>query len=361
MFDWKHYVPILKGKRGEFTALQQLDAKSRTLITPLIEIASVDWDYDEDEPAKSIDEHLENVGERVVNAWGSGNVLFVDANLIDPSSRMMDGSHYVSHIFEQFRARQVKAIPVSGLDRDQDYQVAVAGVAATDKRGICIRLVDSDFANADLGVLLDKLVVDFGLRKSEVDLILDFREIKHEQVNIYRSGITQIVSNFHMVAAWRSFTIAGTGFPLYLGDIQPSTVQQVPRTEWLIWRHVVSQHLLRKPTLGDYGISNPELVEMDPRVMRVSANIRYTAEEEWIIFKGEWLRRPGGTGFQQFHDLSRQVIAHPAYKGNGFSWGDSLISNCANGNWGPGNLTDWRAIGTNHHLVLVSNQISSLP
>ena len=34
MFDHTHYVPILKGKEGEFSALRELKAETKDLLTP---------------------------------------------------------------------------------------------------------------------------------------------------------------------------------------------------------------------------------------------------------------------------------------------------------------------------------------
>lgn len=53
-----HYVPIVKGKAGEYSALQDLAPAVKQAVTPLIEIPVVPWDFENEEPAKTLDAHL---------------------------------------------------------------------------------------------------------------------------------------------------------------------------------------------------------------------------------------------------------------------------------------------------------------
>jgi hypothetical protein len=109
------------------------------------------------------------------------------------------------------------------------------------------------------------------------------------------------------------------------------------------------------PIFGDYGIAHPAPSEVDPRIMRPSASIRYTTEEHWIVPKGRNLR---AHGFDQFHAVCESLIKRDDYSGRDFSWGDEFIWNCAHRGSGPGNLTTWRKVGTSHHLAFVVRQIS---
>lgn len=59
MFDERHYVPILKWKRGEQVGLELISDTAKEILTPLIEIVPPPYDYNNDRPAKTMDEHLE--------------------------------------------------------------------------------------------------------------------------------------------------------------------------------------------------------------------------------------------------------------------------------------------------------------
>lgn len=58
MFDHNHYVPILKWRMGEYQALLNLKKGVADWVTPLLEIPTEGWDFEKEEPAKSIDDHL---------------------------------------------------------------------------------------------------------------------------------------------------------------------------------------------------------------------------------------------------------------------------------------------------------------
>ena len=140
--------------------------------------------------------------------------------------------------------------------------------------------------------------------------------------------------------------------------LPPSEISEVPRHEWMVWRRLIGdQDLPRVPAFADYCIANPQPSEVDPRIMRPSASIRYTAAERWLILKGRNLR---DHGYAQFHQVCRDLTALPEYCGAAFSWGDCYITQCAANQAGTGNLTTWRKVGTSHHLAFVLGQLSSL-
>jgi hypothetical protein len=49
------YVPLLKGKEGEYGALEALPSDIRTRLMPLIEIPDVPYDYTNEVVTKSLD------------------------------------------------------------------------------------------------------------------------------------------------------------------------------------------------------------------------------------------------------------------------------------------------------------------
>jgi len=158
---------------------------------------------------------------------------------------------------------------------------------------------------------------------------------------------------------WRSFTLAATALPENLAGYQPG-INRRERTEWLAWIEFLQNPggVERLPSFGDYGINNPTLNEVDPRLIRMSANLRYTAVTEWLLCKGRNVRN---YGFDQFNGLCQDLVQLPEYAGTAFSWGDTYIDRCARGVDGPGNATTWRKVGTSHHVALVNDQIANQP
>lgn len=373
MFDHRHYVPILKGKAGEYGALRDLDADVKERLTPLIEVPSIPWDYENERPSKTVDDHVSGVTPNIEKHWGTERTIFLDLLWIPASEVMADKSHPLTYVFNGARAAGLRLVPVTGLSRDRNYQQAVRETIARDRRGLCIRLESPDFEELlDIDATLDAFLNSFGVGPDDTDLIIDFKEITAGQTSPLTIAIISILKSLPYIRSWRSVTLAASAFPLNLLNPNASrpyplplsnpnllTVTPVLRAEWAIWESLAKKRekLPRMPTFGDYGISHPDMVEIDPRMMRMSAQLRYTTEAEWLIFKGRNVR---DYGYEQFSDICRVVASLPEFSSEAFSKGDAFIANCGEGYGGPGNATTWRRIGTNHHMTMAVRQIASL-
>lgn len=126
-----------------------------------------------------------------------------------------------------------------------------------------------------------------------------------------------------------------------------------------MWTSIADDGLPRVPTFSDFAVQHPEQLEVDPRLMKMSANLRYTTDTDFLIFKRRNVQQHG---YGQFLDICRDLVRMPEYSGPDFSDGDRAITACAaaNGNGAkPGSATTWRKIATNHHLTFVVRAIAS--
>ncbi|HLZ43033.1 MAG TPA: hypothetical protein VKQ11_18845, partial [Candidatus Sulfotelmatobacter sp.] len=158
---------------------------------------------------------------------------------------------------------------------------------------------------------------------------------------------------------WRRLILVGASFPEDLSDVDAANPTKLPRREWALWRTLQKRPSAlprRDMIFGDYAIANPVPRDLDPRVMLMSASIRYTTHTNWLILKGRNVRQ---YGFEQYFDLCKELVDRPEYNGPDFSWGDLYISDCAAEVQGPGNATTWRKVGTNHHITLVAKQLAN--
>jgi hypothetical protein len=271
---------------------------------------------------------------------------------------MSNGTHPLAHIFHDGHQRGLQLVPVTGLGRDDAYQQTCHDLINSDRRGVCLRLQREDFQDtAQLTLYIDELLDALGTRPHDADLILDLRSLNGLDVSVLLAAVPAMVTVLPHLAQWRSFVIAGGAFPESLIGLPPLQLSEVRRIEWQLWRNVVPRlRGLRIPAFGDYGISHVQPSEVDPRIMRPSASIRYTAEDKWLVLKGRNLR---DHGYGQFHAVCQFLVALPEYSGAGFSWGDGYVDDCAKGNVGTGNLTTWRKVGTSHHLQFLANQLSN--
>ncbi len=358
-FDYMHYVPILKGRAGEYGALQVMAPEVKAALTPLIEVPPIPWDFESEQPAKTIDQHLGRLNTKISQSWGVERPAFVDLLWIAPSERMAGGEHPLTYVFRTARQTDLQLIPVTGLVRGDDYIAACRNAIRQDRRGVCIRLQREDFDEAEgveaqVAGLLDTL----GVSPTEADLTLDLRAVGANDGNTLLAAVAVLVRSIPQLERWRSFVLAATAFPEDLMGLPPSNISLITRLEWIVWRAlIVRSRISRLPSFGDYAIAHPQPSEVDPRIMRPSASIRYTTEAGWLILKGRNLR---DYGYIEFYDVCRDLIRRPEYSGSGFSWGDCYIDECANQRVGTGNLTTWRKVGTSHHLAFVTRQMATL-
>lgn len=358
MFDEYHYVPVLKGRQGEYGALAEADDQVRSNVTPLLEIPPIPWDFEVEAPAKSTEAHVGDVAARIERCWGKDRRIFIDAGLLSEEDRIAD-RHPLAVVLDSARDVGITAVPVTGLGRGDAYDAAVAEALAADGRGICLRLEGEDLEEPeDLPEILAGVVSTLGLTAEDVDLVLDFGPISAEQ-RWTAATARLLLAALPDVESWRTLTLLASSFPVDLSGVDGNSIGLISRAEWLVWQslHARRDRLSRLPTFGDYGISHPVPREVDPRIIQRSAAIRYTTDDEFLIVKGRSIRLHGP---EQHYDLAAELVARPEFHGDGFSWGDSYIAARARRESGTGNGMTWRKAGTSQHLAFVASQLANL-
>lgn len=355
-----HYVPILKAKEAEMSSLRELSGDVRKHLTPLFEIPPVPWDFVNDVEAKTIGEHLGQLPQKLASASTPGSRTFIDAGALPDAVLMADGRHPLSFVIDEARRLDLQLVPVTSPTRPPAYQAAVRDAVARDGLGVCVRLTDDDLENSSrVESLLGELSSAIEVSVREFDVVIDFGSIDENHTNRETSAAISILADLPYAGELRSLTFAASSFPPNLSGFSADSVNEIERAEWAVWAAIQKRQgsIPRLPAFGDYAVQHPEQVEIDPRVMQMSVNLRYTIDRSWLILKGRNLR---SYGHEQFNALCRTLVALPQYYGRGFSWGDTYIHACANELDGPGNATTWRKVGTTHHLTVVSRQIASL-
>jgi hypothetical protein len=351
-------MPCLKWKAGEQRALRDVEGAEKDRLLPLVEIPPLPWDWANDQAAKTVDQHLSRVAEQLETYWGPTAPILVDTLLLDPSERMHGGNVPLEWLFDEFAARSLTTIPCIGVSSDPALQVACKGILARDQRGVGLRLDrDSLFDGsttlvADINAVLSAI----GATPAETELIVDVEAVDSLS---WSSTAVAVVATWQTIphqGSWRSVTLLSGGFPDSMSRFSPG-VSRDPRSDWQLYNRVASR-VEGTVRFGDYGIAHPELAEIDPRIMQMSASIRYSGATDWVIVKGRSVRKHG---WQQTRVLATQMVAQPEYCGPTFSAGDKYTDDVANGADGPGNATSWRQAGTNHHLALVVHQLAGKP
>jgi hypothetical protein len=352
-----HYVPILKGRAAEYDALEALTDSQKAALTPLVELMPIPWDVENNRASTNGDEHIANAERGLLRAWGTIRPILLDLLWLGPEARTLDGKHPMAFMLQRAAAAGIKVIPVVSVDCDAEYREAVRD--GQTGYGVGLRLTSGDLARDDASDVIQALLNDVRGEPQSADLIIDLKALNPAAVDFNVMGAMGVVAAVPNATTWRSLILSGSAFPQNLSEMQPASEKRFPRTEWTVWSKLRGRGLSRTPAFSDYGIAHPDLPpSIDPKLLRVSAQLRYTTDKEWLVFKERNIRDFGNG---QFIQICERLVKMEEYRGVDFSWGDAYISQRANGTDSrPGNPRMWRKVGTSHHLATVVSQIASL-
>jgi hypothetical protein len=345
------YVPILKTKQGELTALQELDAAVKEKMTPLLELTA-----DENRP---MPEHIARVHDRVTKAFTEGERFFFDfyQPQVDPLYPMR-GATLVESVFEGFRTEGLNATPVTRLGASIVYQDKIREIARRDDLGVCVRICQDDFDMRTLRTRFRDVVAFLGVESFDLDVVVDLGSISVEQVQSMALAAEAVIASLPDVERFRSVTVVSSGFPKDLSICSRDAITRIPRSDWLLFETLRSSNTLkRKPAYGDYGIQYPTIGEFDPTRMRMSAAIRYTGESDYVVSKGRMIG--GGNTWEQTTHLAAALIIQPEFRGASYSAGEAYIAGRASGSNPVGGAPVWRRVGTTQHLTLATRQYAT--
>lgn len=351
-FGPRHYVPTLKVKRAEKSALKCVAPLIKQHITPLLEIV-------ERHPlqGKTLTEHLDTSFKGLADSLKHYSRCFIDTRELaesDPTAAI--------EVFKLAAADKIRFTPVTGIQRKNDLSAALTNRAM----GVALRLTRDDLDTGRIGLLLTSFMKKNGLQPSEVDLIVDLGELDKFVVAGAISLTQAFVSSIPNQPAWRTFTLIGCSFPSSMGGVKRNSSLQVERVEWISWCKCLFQKrktLLRLPTFGDGAIQHPAGVEgYDPRTMPSSAAIRYTLDDHWLLIKGQSTRTK--LARLQFPELAKLLVVGPhsaCFAGQSHCEGCAGIIASIAGEAGFGSLEAWRRLGTIHHLTRAIERLEALP
>jgi hypothetical protein len=352
IFDHRHYVPVLKVKRAEKAALRLISPTLKASITPLLEIV-------ERRPDKtpSIGKHLKTSFANLAESVDEYSRCFLDAREIAP-----DGPSSALEVFRMATASGITFTPITGISRPAD----IAAALKHRSFGIGLRLTRSEFEAGGLADRLRDFMAKHKLDPGEVDMILDLGAVD----SLVIEGISALTREFLLEvpdhAKWRTFTVSGCAFPLSMGGVKANSHQFAERSEWIAWRDGPLRNqrsLSRVPTFSDCAIQHPKGVEgFDPRIMPMSASIRYTLPESWLLIKGKSQRVTPLK--EQFPGLARQLARgalRRQFAGKEHCSGCASVRAAAEGASKLGSPAVWRRLGTIHHITVVAEALVALP
>lgn len=340
-----NYCPIIFDKRAELHALASLSQESRKNMAPLIQIRHPEpresspshWN-----PLSALMDRILDPSDGLVGCWGSATQIRID--LRDIRIQEFDRTP-LNDFYEQCRDVGIRAVPVTGRDQPQELRDAVARAARRLGHGACVRVVSEDLGIGTGGLRL--VLNELDLPRNAVDLVLDLGNLPADNSYLLSRIVGEDLATFRPLRDWRSVTVVGSSFPPNLSSVvEHNSFNLLPRIEMGIWRKLlVAADLGTPPAFGDYGIVSAD----SPPGHRGAANIRYTVGDQWYVERGHPVDKADSDDYLRLaKNLRESDVWRTAKHCSGCAFIEGQINSGR-----PGNATQWRKAGFDHHFEVV--------
>lgn len=351
------YVPCLRWRLAERQALEALSDKAKDGIVPLITIPDLEFDFEDGEPKKTVDEHVGPFPKRYKEKWKMRKA-WIDTDLKIQTEMMPDGRPVSQFVFDEIRKFKADAIPVASLDCTPKVLAQIGAIVAIDKKGLAVRARIEHVMKATFAANLDALLKGLKITREETDLIIDLGTPNYEPYAAFAAALGAALAKIPNLPAFRNFILVGCAFPNSLGEVA-SPGGFIERHDWKFYVELLAKlpKEFREPMFGDYATVNPAFVaKMDMRKINPAGKVVYAIKDRWLVRKGSAFRG----NEKQMHALCEDVVKSGVFRGPTFSAGDEYIDKCAKKTVGPSNQTKWKTVGINHHIMQVIGEVASL-
>jgi hypothetical protein len=341
------YVPVIKSKRGEFTAVRMLRDDVKSSIRPFLDILPPSRFAPK---PKTLAEHLSSVAEHAATAWSGA--LWVDTFEVGPM--VAHGKQVaIEFVCRDMQTRALTPIPVTGFGREATHDLAVKRLLSESASGACLRLeVEDLLLPARLPTLLDLKLKFLGLDAPNIDLLLDLRYLDATPTATRVHVLVRALQGIPSVEAWRSIIFAGSSMPNSLeGVCARGSHGYLVRREQEIWQALQQSTVKRLPTFGDYTTVPPLYADMDTRTIakHLGPNVKYTLDKRWYVSRGQSFQKSGSG---QYFGIAKNIVSLPDFRGPAASEGDLYIAQrgTANSSAKCGNPEQWITASVNSHI-----------
>lgn len=347
------YVPALRWKRGEISALKRsLKAPEGTIITPLLLLDNV-AEREQNETKKIPSDPMKYIDFTAseMQKFFNSQTAFVDTKLFDSQRPGIDA------LVEFFRNPIAKLSPLVPVLRLTDAEDRLREFRDTDPvKGIALRLEERHFRDRDR---IDAFLAAVGVDERAVDLIADLDKLEEERADI--DPLAELIDGLSQRSKpWRSVTLLAGGYPSKPAFHDDRWID-CPRFEWLTYTKVATSLRRQKklvPAYGDYGIINPKATPTSGSGGGGGTRpiIRYCLHGSWRIRRAPEVMRKGAVS--KYFDLARECVTSSIFMGRDFSDGDRYIDDRAMGlAETAGNASSYITVDTNHHIAFVVAQL----
>ncbi len=293
----------------------------------------------------TIQDYLKGVFTKMVAFKLTGRTLYIDFHHLEENKHRVN---LLELILQEISMNNIKAILVFSVEELNKYSKTIieSGI-----KSLAIRINGNEIDS--LKEIKAQLKTNLDIPINQVDLIIDHKSLQGGDNQLYVREYERITEK----DVWGRLIFAGASFPVDLMGYPPYSEHDIPRIEWQQWKYLAEKHDNKNITYSDYTIRSSQL-PLAKFGISPSANIRYTHDDIWFLVRGKSIKHDP-KGNKQYYDISNTILVDAKYAGENHCEGDKLINMCANKKCGPGNQTTWITAGITHHITTVVEQLSS--
>lgn len=347
--DGKWYGVALRGKAGEFLAMLDLDETCKNRTLPQYIVPSL---HAKENKTLSPETAIETQVDKIVTYWGKRPCLLDIRYLRFSEDHGIDAS-WINQLLRTARQRLCQVIPVIGISADFYRASAVGAHARSASSGAAIRIALSDLFNRELRQLIETQLYNLGLPATECIIIVDLSDADLSDYVGFAKFVADWLFKIRAYGTWPRIVLQASSYPLK-NPAKANNECRVRRSEWLAWQHLVGLDRSIKDFVlyGDFGADNGH-IDFTPGIRRAIPHLRYADAVDWLIVRGD-------KNWQTIRQAAEKIVKSSSFSGELFSAGDEFIETRARGLAGIGNPTVWRQVNMNHHISLVTSNLSTL-
>lgn len=316
------YIPFLKAKRGELTAMGDLAPDVKEVICPFFDFPR-NAKYD----ATTYADATQKIATSLRKHWGFDAEFYFDDFDIE-QKLTVKGEHQYAYILKAIQDLQV--IPVVALNRTKHNEAVTrlkrdGEITSTT---VAFRAEKEDFESFENSEdQIDYDLVSVFEEFEEIDLILDCRLCTGKNVSETGEQIATFVQKF--CAAYnkvRRVIVTGSSIPASTRDIlRTNSNCTVPRQELSIIKRARDFSEIDLVP-GDYATVSPFYsdADLDPMIMQkvMTARLIYTFEGFHYFIRGSSV---GSDGYEQYFGLAHTLCGQKFFRGPAYSLGDKYL------------------------------------
>ena len=324
------YVPVMKTKAGEITALENLSGSARDRILPLFHVT----------------ENLKPSFLSGLTAIWAGRLAAIDGAFNFEGSGST--AEFVAAV-AALRAGGVFVVPCWSTADPAIYQQTAASLVNAQGAMVKTKLNGIGAVSGHLTQL--------GISASAVDLVIDLGHLAMTEAQSFGSYVAyEIGKQGAALALYRSVTLIGAAAPKDYGSLAYGA-NIVPRKDWQIWQ-IVRGSVPVRIDYGDFMTAHPDLTEPPGAAMaKATVSVRYTRDNDFLLVKGYATTGPNGRPMaEQYRAHAGTILANPCSAGVS-AWADAQIIQAAAGAPKLGSRSKWSAFAANRHISLVIDRL----